>query len=93
MKTAFAHHGIPETLRTDNGPQFSSQEFVEFAKQYDFTHTTSSPHFPASNGQAERAVQIVKHLLKNADDPSLALLSHRATLFPWCERSPAKLLM
>ena len=79
LKTAFARHGIPETLRTDNGPQFSSQEFAEFAKQYDFTHTTSSPHFPASNGQVERAVQTVKHLLKNADDPPLALLSYRAT--------------
>ena len=48
LKTAFACHGIPETLRTDNGPQFNSIEFTEFAKQYDFTHTTSSPHFPAS---------------------------------------------
>ena len=93
LKTAFARHGIPETLRTDNGPQFSSQEFAEFAKQYDFTHTTSSPHFPASNGQAERAVQTVKHLLKNTDDPPLALLSYRATPFPWCGRSPAELLM
>ena len=46
LKTVFARHGIPETLRTDNGPQFSSQQFAEFAKQYDFTHTSSSPHFP-----------------------------------------------
>ena len=50
LKTVFTRHGIPETLRTDNGPQFSSQQFAEFAKQYDFTHTSSSPHFPASNG-------------------------------------------
>ena len=93
LKTVFARHGIPETLRTDNGPQFSSQQFAEFAKQYDFTHTTSSPHFPASNGQAERTVQTVKHLLKDADDPPLALLSYRATPFQWCGKSPAELLM
>ena len=93
LKTALARHGVPETLRTDNGPQFNSLEFAEFAKQYDFTHTTSSPHFPASNGQAERTVQTIKQLLKNADDPPLALLSYRATPFPWCGRSPAELLM
>ena len=93
LKTVFARHGIPETLRTDNGPQFSSQQFAEFAKQYDFIHTSSSPHFPASNGQAERTVQTVKHLLKDADDPPLALLSYKATPFPWCGRSPAELLM
>lgn len=57
------------------------------------THTTSSPHFPSSNGQAKRAVKTVKHLLKNADDPFLALLSYRSTPLPWCGMSPAELLM
>ena len=93
LKTAFARHGIPETLRTDNGPQFSSHEFAEFAKQYDFTHTTSSPHFPASSGQAERTVQTVKYLLKAANDPPLAVLSYIVTPFPWYGRPPAELLM
>ena len=93
LKIVFARHGIPETLRTDNSPQFSSQQFAEFAKQYDFTHTTSSPHFPASNGQAERTVHTVKHFLNDADDPPLALLSYRATPFPLCGKSPAEMLM
>ena len=93
MKTVFARHGIPETLRTDNGPQFNSQQSAKFAKQYDFTHTTSSPHFPANNGQAEKTVQTVKCLLKDADDPPLALLSYRATCFPWCGKSPTEQLM
>ena len=93
LKAIFARHGIPENLRTDNGPQFSSHEFTEFARSYQFAHTTSSPHFPSSNGQAERTVQTVKHLIKNADDPFTALLSYRGTPLPWCGRSPAELLM
>ena len=92
-KSTFARHGIAEVLMTDNGPQFSSVEFGEFAKRYNFTHITSSPHYPASNGQAERAVQTIKHPLRKADDPFLAILSYRATPLPWCAKSPAELLM
>ena len=93
MKSVFSRHGIPETVVSDNGPQYTSEEFTDFAHNYQFTHVTSSPHYPSSNGQAERAVQTAKHLLKNAEDPSLALLSYRSTPLPWCGKSPAELLM
>ena len=85
--------GIPETVVSDNGPQYSSQEFVGFASAYDFCHVTSSPHFPQSNIQAERTVQTVKKLLKESPDPHMALLNYRCTPFPWCGLSPAELLM
>ena len=84
---------IINSLRSDNGPQFTSNEFKEFAKEYQFTHTTSSPHYPPSNGEVERTVKTVKSLLKNAEDPYIALLSYRATPLPWCGKSPAQLLM
>ena len=60
---------------------------------YGFTHTTSSPHYPQSNGLAERTVKTVKGLLKEAADPHVALLTYRATHLPWCTLSPAELLM
>ena len=56
LKTQIARHCIPEKLRSDNGPQFSSQEFADFCDSYDINHQTSSPNFPQSNGQAEKAV-------------------------------------
>ena len=31
LKAVFARYGIPETLVSDNGPQYSSTEFAEFA--------------------------------------------------------------
>ena len=74
LKSVFSRHGIPETVRSDNGPQYSSKEFAQFASSYEFNHITSSPRFPQSNGQAERMVQTVKRLLKRAGDPYLALL-------------------
>ena len=93
LKPLFAKYGIPEEVVSDNGPQYASQEFGDFAKEYNFKHTTSSPHFPQSNGHAERAVQTAKRLLKNSSDPHVALLSYRATPLPWCGLSPAQLLM
>ena len=91
LKAVFSRHGIPETVVSDNGPQYSSQEFTDFARQYDFCHLTSSPLYPQSNGQAERGVQTVKGLLKEVDDPYMALLNYRTTPFPWCNLSPAEL--
>ena len=93
LKTIFSRHGIPETVVSDNGPQYSSEEFKQFAQHYNFSHVTSSPHFPQCNGQAERGVNTVKKLLKNAKDPFLSLLSYRATPLPWCKLSPSELLM
>ena len=46
LKKVFSQHGIPERVRSDNGPQYSSVEFAEFASSYRFKHITSSPHFP-----------------------------------------------
>ena len=93
LKSSFARYGIPEIVATDNGPQFSSQEFKLFAREYNFHHQTSSPHFPQSNGQVERGVKTVKKLLKDAKDPHLSLLAYRSTPLPWCKLSPAELLM
>ena len=93
LKAVFARHGIPEVVRSDNGPQYASQLFVDFAKVYGFQHITSSPRFPQSNGEAERMVQTVKRLLRSSDNPHLAVLTYRATPMPWCGLSPSELVM
>ena len=93
MKGVFARHGIPEVVRSNNGPQYSSHEFALFADSYGFQHSTGSPHFPQSNGQEERMVQTVKRLLSNCSDPFMALLTYRVPTLAWCGLSPAELSM
>ena len=60
----FARFGIPNALKTDNGPQFASAEVSVFAKTWMFEHKTSSSTYAQSNGKAENAAQTVKWLFK-----------------------------
>ncbi|KAF6772939.1 hypothetical protein AHF37_12719 [Paragonimus kellicotti] len=57
LKAQFARYGIPECVRSDGGPQFSAQQFAEFAEKWRFKHEVSSPHHSQSNGKAESAVK------------------------------------
>ena len=92
IKSVFAQHGIPEIVVSDNGPQFSFWDFVQFAKSYCFTHLRSSPVHPQGNREAERAAKTIKMLLNKADDKYIALLNYRSTLLQH-RSSPVELLM
>ena len=39
---------------SDDGPQYASHEYEEFAKIWGFRHNTSSPAYPQWNGLAVR---------------------------------------
>ncbi|GFO01003.1 Pol polyprotein [Plakobranchus ocellatus] len=78
LRVIFATHGLPDELRSDNGPQFASGEFQRFVNEMDIKHVTSSPHFPQSNGLAESGVKIAKRILQQSDWTS-ALMIYRAT--------------
>ena len=54
LRHLFATHGIPEQIVSDNGPQFTSNDFAEFTKTNGIKHTRSSPYHPATNGEAEK---------------------------------------
>ena len=96
LKSVFARHGTPEVVFTDNGSQFTSEEFANFATDWEFKHETSSPYFPQSNGLAESSVKTAKFLIMKAVDSKQdvykALQAYRAT--PIMDGlSPAEILM
>ena len=97
IKSIFARHGITDIVISDNGSQYSSEEFHQFSTTWAFVHKTSSTTYPQSNGFAERNVQTMKRLLitkakASNQDPYLSLLSYRNTPFQQMG-SPAQLLM
>ena len=87
-----ATHGVMDILKSDNGPQFVSDEFKAFAKEWGFQQTTSSPHFHQANGLAESAVRIAKKILSQKN-PHRALLEYRSTPLSSTGVTPAEALM
>ena len=87
----FSEFGIPEDAISDNGPQFTARQYQDFAAQYEFRLTTSSPCYPKGHGFIEMQVQTTKNLLskcaKDGSDPYLALLQLRST--PLDSRTPS----
>ena len=97
LKGHFARYGIPDEIISDNGSQFTAEEFRVFAQAYGFKHTRTSPHHHQSNGKAESAVKQAKKTLRMArvsgNDFYLALLNVRNTPQEGYNRSPAQRMM
>ncbi len=79
LKDVFARHGIPEEIRSDNGPPFHSSEFTHFLQEWDILLSKSSPYCPQSNGEADRSVLTIKNIWTKEKDKYQALLAYRST--------------
>lgn len=62
----FSLFGIPEELKTDNGPPFQSFEFRQFAEQLGFKHHRITPLWPKANGEAERFMRTLGKAIRTA---------------------------
>lgn len=95
LKDVFSRFGIPEIMVADNMP-FNSLELHQFAREWNFQITTTSPYHPKSNGLAEKYVGITKNMLKKSkeskQDLELYLLNYRNTSVAGLEFSPSQLL-
>ena len=82
LRKLFAANGLPEQniIVTDNGPQFTSDEFSLFLRSNGVKHIRCSPYHPASNGLAERFVRTFKEAMKAGRADSLPL-QHRLANF------------
>ncbi|KHN83184.1 Uncharacterized protein K02A2.6, partial [Toxocara canis] len=63
LRGLFARYGLPETIVSDKGAQFSSYDSQEFCISNEICHIFSPPYHPRSNGQAERFVDTFKRAM------------------------------
>ena len=54
LEEIFSRHGLPRTIKSDNGPQFTSGEFQEYYVQNGIMHLRTTPKWPQANGEVER---------------------------------------
>ncbi|XP_058042578.1 uncharacterized protein K02A2.6-like [Ahaetulla prasina] len=99
LRHLFVTHGLPDTLVSDNGPQFTATQFEGYLAEEGIRHVLSAPFHPATNGLAERFVRSAKEALSRIRpgdwqtkiDTFLAV-QHRTPCVT-TGRSPAELLM
>ncbi|GFQ74527.1 uncharacterized protein K02A2.6 [Trichonephila clavata] len=64
LRDSFARFGLPRVLVSDNGSQFTSNEFQRFMQSKGVKHKTSAPFKPSSYGQADLYVATLKQSLR-----------------------------
>ena len=96
LKTIFSEYGLPEELVSDQGTQFTSEQYTSFEEEYNIKITHCRPRYPQSNGFIESMVKITKQILQRckqtSSDPHMAMLLYRATPLQSGMASPAELL-
>ena len=54
LSKIFFTHGLPSSLRTDNGPQFTSEHFTKYLEENGIEHRRTTPLWPQANGEIDR---------------------------------------
>ena len=100
LEKIFARHGIPQIIKTDNGPPFSGHEYRLFMKEIGGEHRPSTPLWPQGNAEAENFMKPLVKAIKSAHNEkrnwkrelSKFLLNYRATPHTTTNVAPAELL-
>ena len=100
LQHIFAIFGVPETIKSDNGPPFNGNDFKEFSQQFGFKHRKVTPVWPEANGEVERFMKTIGKFMRTtkAEQKSWRkelegfLTIYRTTPHIATERSPAEIL-
>ena len=75
-------HGIPTDIVSDRGPQFTARFWKAFCTLLGSSLSLSSGYHPQSNGQTERANQVIETVLRCLCSRNPSSWSHQ---LPWAE--------
>ncbi|KAG1704002.1 hypothetical protein GQR58_004074 [Nymphon striatum] len=66
LDKVFSEFGIPNVLKTDNGPPFNGYEFKDYAEHTGFKHRKITPLWPRANAEAECFMRTLKKSIKGS---------------------------
>ena len=95
-----ATHGIPEQIKSDNGPPFGSKKFQAYGKEKGFHHHRIISRWPKANGLAENFMKNIEKVVKTATSEGKAwrreiyvyLGKYKATPHPSTGVSPQSMM-
>ena len=79
----FARFGVPCSLRTDNGPQFTSEEFESFLQTYGVEHWRTMPLWLQANSEVEHQNRSLLKCLQIANLEGNNNSNRRTELVTW----------
>lgn len=88
LQDIFSTFGLPKILISDNGRQFTSQDFESYLSDNGIINRTSAPYHPATNGQAERYVQTIKRALHAMEGERMCFIDKIRTIIMRLRRAP-----
>ena len=100
LQHMFTTHGLPNSVRTDNGPQFISKVFKDYLENNGIQHRATTPLWPQANGEVERQNRSLLKAMRTAQaenkdwkkELNTFLLAYRTTPHSTTGCTPAKLL-
>lgn len=101
LRRIFCRFGLPKRIVSDNGPPFTSAEYMSYLEKNGIKRVLVAPYHPSSNGAAENAVRLIKQVLKKATveneefDKAISrfLFTHRNTEHCTTQKEPAVALL
>ncbi|XP_037915018.1 uncharacterized protein K02A2.6-like [Hermetia illucens] len=101
LEEKFITFGYLEIIVSDNGSQFTSEEFRNYCQSHGIKHVTSSPYHPKTNGLAERFVRTFKERMKASEYDGLSqrqrlrtfLFTYRNTPHSFTGKAPSEFLL
>ena len=96
----FSTHGIPQVIRSDNGPPFTSKEINEYMRENGIDHRRITPLWPQANSEAESFMKPLTKAIRSAHAEGRSwmkclykfLLNYRTTPHSTTGCPPAELL-
>ena len=67
--TVFRSHGMPSTIVSDRGPEFTNKFAAALCKALGTDHCKSTSYHPQSNGHTERMNKVVEDMLRHFVNP------------------------
>lgn len=64
LDKVFSMFGVPQVMKTDNGPPWNGHDMVKFAEYMGFKHRKITPLHPQSNAEAERFMSTIGKTIK-----------------------------